>query len=189
MRREGRVTAHINHARLEDVNDVFSALKAGRVDGRMVLDIGLPDDAAGSLWMSHSADRSRAPPRAPMTWPSPHADTLGSHRRAGVTYGVVDRWQRKRGWRSEWNRTQVVESEPRRARRVTQRAPGVVNSPLAMRGMSLNGKGGPTCSSPPTANARPHESALTVTERLGSLAIRPRRVAVEHHLEIIGARL
>jgi len=39
---EGKVAAHINHARLEDVNDVFSALKAGRVDGRMVLDIGLP---------------------------------------------------------------------------------------------------------------------------------------------------
>ena len=39
---EGKVAAHINHARLEDVNDVFNALKAGRVDGRMVLDIGLP---------------------------------------------------------------------------------------------------------------------------------------------------
>ena len=39
---EGKVAAHINRARLEDVNDVFDALKAGRVDGRMVLDIGLP---------------------------------------------------------------------------------------------------------------------------------------------------
>lgn len=39
---EGKVAAHINHARLEDVNDVFNALKAGHVDGRMVLDIGLP---------------------------------------------------------------------------------------------------------------------------------------------------
>jgi propanol-preferring alcohol dehydrogenase len=38
---DGQVAAHINHARLEDVNDVFNALKAGRVDGRTVLDIGL----------------------------------------------------------------------------------------------------------------------------------------------------
>jgi propanol-preferring alcohol dehydrogenase len=38
---DGRVTAHVNHARLEDVNEVFHALKAGQVDGRMVLDIGL----------------------------------------------------------------------------------------------------------------------------------------------------
>ena len=38
---EGKVRACINHARLEDVNDVFTALKAGRVDGRMVLDIGV----------------------------------------------------------------------------------------------------------------------------------------------------
>jgi len=42
---EGKVAAHINHARLEDVNDVFNALKAGRVDGRMVLDIGLPSQS------------------------------------------------------------------------------------------------------------------------------------------------
>jgi alcohol dehydrogenase, propanol-preferring len=42
---DGKVAAHINHARLEDVNDVFSALKAGRVDGRMVLDIGLPSQS------------------------------------------------------------------------------------------------------------------------------------------------
>ena len=39
---EGKVTAHIHHARLDDVNEVFEALKAGRVDGRMVLDIGVP---------------------------------------------------------------------------------------------------------------------------------------------------
>jgi propanol-preferring alcohol dehydrogenase len=38
---EGKVRACINHARLEDVNDVFTALKAGRVDGRMVLDVGV----------------------------------------------------------------------------------------------------------------------------------------------------
>ena len=41
---EGKVAAHINHARLEDVNDVFNALKAGRVEGRMVLDIGVPSE-------------------------------------------------------------------------------------------------------------------------------------------------
>jgi len=39
---EGKVRAHIHHARLEDVNDVFAALRAGTVDGRMVLDIGAP---------------------------------------------------------------------------------------------------------------------------------------------------
>ena len=39
---EGKVSAHIHHARLEDVNDVFAALKSGRVDGRMVLGIGMP---------------------------------------------------------------------------------------------------------------------------------------------------
>jgi propanol-preferring alcohol dehydrogenase len=37
---DGKVKAHIHHARLEDINDVFDALGAGRVDGRMVLDIG-----------------------------------------------------------------------------------------------------------------------------------------------------
>jgi propanol-preferring alcohol dehydrogenase len=42
---DGHVAAHINHARLEDVNDVFTALKAGRVEGRMVLDIGLPAES------------------------------------------------------------------------------------------------------------------------------------------------
>ena len=41
----GRVAAHINHARLEDVNVVFNALKAARVEGRMVLDIGLPTES------------------------------------------------------------------------------------------------------------------------------------------------
>jgi propanol-preferring alcohol dehydrogenase len=42
---EGKVRAHIHHARLEDVNAVFAALKAGRVDGRMVLGIGMPAQA------------------------------------------------------------------------------------------------------------------------------------------------
>jgi propanol-preferring alcohol dehydrogenase len=32
---EGKIAAHINPARLEDANDVFNALKAGRVEGRM----------------------------------------------------------------------------------------------------------------------------------------------------------
>jgi alcohol dehydrogenase, propanol-preferring len=36
---QGVVHAHIHHARLEDVNDVLEALRSGRVDGRMVLDI------------------------------------------------------------------------------------------------------------------------------------------------------
>ena len=37
---EGRVKAHIHHKRLEDINAIFADLKAGRVDGRIVLDIG-----------------------------------------------------------------------------------------------------------------------------------------------------
>ena len=39
---EGKVRAHIHTAPLDSINDVFGALKAGRVDGRMVLDLGLP---------------------------------------------------------------------------------------------------------------------------------------------------
>lgn len=38
---EGKVKAHIHRVALEDVNDVFSALKSGQVDGRMVVDMGL----------------------------------------------------------------------------------------------------------------------------------------------------
>lgn len=34
---EGKVRAHIRRAELEDVNQIFSDLKAGRVDGRMVM--------------------------------------------------------------------------------------------------------------------------------------------------------
>ncbi len=37
---EGKVKAHIHHKRLEDINAIFADLKAGRVDGRIVLDIG-----------------------------------------------------------------------------------------------------------------------------------------------------
>jgi len=37
---EGKVTAHIHKARLEDINRVFADLAAGHVDGRMVLDFG-----------------------------------------------------------------------------------------------------------------------------------------------------
>jgi propanol-preferring alcohol dehydrogenase len=37
---EGKVRAHIHPAALEDVNQVFEALKAGTVDGRMVLNLG-----------------------------------------------------------------------------------------------------------------------------------------------------
>jgi propanol-preferring alcohol dehydrogenase len=39
---ERKVTAHIHRAPLGDVNAVFEALKAGTVDGRMVLDMALP---------------------------------------------------------------------------------------------------------------------------------------------------
>jgi propanol-preferring alcohol dehydrogenase len=35
----GRVRAHIHRARLEDINRVFADLKAGHVDGRIVLDL------------------------------------------------------------------------------------------------------------------------------------------------------
>ncbi|PMS14677.1 alcohol dehydrogenase AdhP [Trinickia dabaoshanensis] len=34
---EGKVRAHIHHDRLENINTVFAALKAGKVDGRIVL--------------------------------------------------------------------------------------------------------------------------------------------------------
>jgi alcohol dehydrogenase, propanol-preferring len=34
---EGKVRAHIHKTKLEDVNQVFNALKAGKVDGRMVM--------------------------------------------------------------------------------------------------------------------------------------------------------
>lgn len=37
---EGKVKAHIHHKRLEDINAIFADLKAGKVDGRIVLDIG-----------------------------------------------------------------------------------------------------------------------------------------------------
>jgi alcohol dehydrogenase, propanol-preferring len=36
---EGKVRAHIHRARLEDINRVFADLRAGRVDGRIVLDL------------------------------------------------------------------------------------------------------------------------------------------------------
>ena len=37
---EGKVKAHIHRAKLEDINRVFADLEAGRVDGRIVLDLG-----------------------------------------------------------------------------------------------------------------------------------------------------
>ncbi|MET0795530.1 MAG: alcohol dehydrogenase AdhP [Polyangiaceae bacterium] len=37
---EGKVRSHIHKAKLEDINRIFSDLKAGRVDGRVVLDLG-----------------------------------------------------------------------------------------------------------------------------------------------------
>jgi propanol-preferring alcohol dehydrogenase len=36
---EGKVKSHIHRRKLEDVNDVFAGLKAGTVDGRIVLDL------------------------------------------------------------------------------------------------------------------------------------------------------
>ncbi|WP_205633859.1 alcohol dehydrogenase AdhP [Labilithrix luteola] len=36
---EGKVAPHIHHARLEDINDVFASLEAGKVDGRIVVDL------------------------------------------------------------------------------------------------------------------------------------------------------
>jgi propanol-preferring alcohol dehydrogenase len=35
---EGKVKAHIHKAKLEDINHVFAELKAGRIDGRVVVD-------------------------------------------------------------------------------------------------------------------------------------------------------
>jgi alcohol dehydrogenase, propanol-preferring len=37
---EGKVRTHFHRAKLEDINQVFADLRAGRVDGRIVLDIG-----------------------------------------------------------------------------------------------------------------------------------------------------
>ena len=34
---EGKVKAHIHEAKLDDINRIFADLKAGKVDGRMVL--------------------------------------------------------------------------------------------------------------------------------------------------------
>ena len=45
---EGKVQAHFHRVALDDVNDVFSALRSGQVDGRMVLDMALPQ-ATGFL--------------------------------------------------------------------------------------------------------------------------------------------
>ncbi|MBK0379606.1 alcohol dehydrogenase AdhP [Mucilaginibacter segetis] len=39
---EGKVKATIHKARLEDINDVFDKMKAGKIDGRIVLEIGQP---------------------------------------------------------------------------------------------------------------------------------------------------
>lgn len=39
---EGKVKATIHKAKLEDINDVFDQMKAGKIDGRIVLEIGRP---------------------------------------------------------------------------------------------------------------------------------------------------
>jgi len=36
---EGKVSAHLHKARLDDINNVFADLRAGRVDGRIVIDL------------------------------------------------------------------------------------------------------------------------------------------------------
>jgi propanol-preferring alcohol dehydrogenase len=36
---EGKVKAHIHKARMEDINGVFADLKAGKVDGRVVMQV------------------------------------------------------------------------------------------------------------------------------------------------------
>jgi alcohol dehydrogenase, propanol-preferring len=43
---DGKVKAHIHRTRLEDVNRVFEDLRAGRVDGRMVLEMGVGETGA-----------------------------------------------------------------------------------------------------------------------------------------------
>jgi propanol-preferring alcohol dehydrogenase len=45
---EGKVRAHIHTKALEDINDVFAALKQGAVDGRIVLDYTAPASATGN---------------------------------------------------------------------------------------------------------------------------------------------
>jgi propanol-preferring alcohol dehydrogenase len=39
---EGKVRAHIHRTGLDNINQVFTDLKAGRVDGRIVLDLAAP---------------------------------------------------------------------------------------------------------------------------------------------------
>lgn len=42
---EGKVRAHVHTMPLKAINDIFAALKSGRVEGRMVLDLALPLDS------------------------------------------------------------------------------------------------------------------------------------------------
>ena len=44
---EGKVRAHIHTAPLQFINEIFTALKSGTVDGRMVLDLGLASVSRG----------------------------------------------------------------------------------------------------------------------------------------------
>lgn len=39
---QGKVRATISHRRLEDINEVFDGLRAGTINGRIVLDVGAP---------------------------------------------------------------------------------------------------------------------------------------------------
>jgi propanol-preferring alcohol dehydrogenase len=36
---EGKVKAHIHEAKLEDINGIFADMKAGKIDGRMVVSL------------------------------------------------------------------------------------------------------------------------------------------------------
>ncbi len=37
---EGKVRATVNRANLDDINDIFARMHAGKIDGRVVMEIG-----------------------------------------------------------------------------------------------------------------------------------------------------
>jgi propanol-preferring alcohol dehydrogenase len=45
---DGKVKAEITKAPLSDINEIFAKLKAGKVEGRMVLDLSMPRQRAAS---------------------------------------------------------------------------------------------------------------------------------------------
>jgi propanol-preferring alcohol dehydrogenase len=46
---EGKVRSHFHTAPLDSINDIFARLKAGTVDGRIVLDLAATSKAASSV--------------------------------------------------------------------------------------------------------------------------------------------